>query len=146
MRTLTIAIGCDHAGFSLKNPVIQHLRKKGFDVLDFGTDSDASVDYPDFAHPTAEAVESGKANFGIVICGTGNGVAITANKHQDIRCALCWQEDVAERARSHNDANMLALPARFISEELGLKIVDIFMETAFEGGRHANRVRKMACV
>ena len=132
--------------FTLKDPVIHHLRQKGYDVLDFGTDSNASVDYPDFAHPTAEAVVNGKARFGVLICGSGNGVAMTANKHQDIRCALCWQEEIATLARSHNDANMVALPARFISEELGLKIVDAFLNTAFEGGRHANRVNKMACV
>ena len=133
MKAMTIAVGCDHAGFSLKDPVINHLRQKGYDVLDFGTDSNASVDYPDFAHPAAEAVENGKARFGVLICGSGNGVAMTANKHQDIRCALCWQVEIATLARSHNDANIVALPARFISEELGLKIVDAFLNTAFEG-------------
>lgn len=146
MKTMTIAIGCDHAGFPLKNPVVQYLKKKGFDVLDFGTDSPDSVDYPDFAHPTAQAVETGKAQFGVLICGSGNGVAITANKHQDIRCALCWKTDLAELARSHNNANIIALPARYVSKRLALKMVDIFLTTAFEGGRHANRVHKIACV
>ncbi len=146
MKKLTIAIGCDHAGFSLKQPVIDHLTKAGYAVLDFGTNSNNSVDYPDFAHPTATAVENKKADFGVLICGSGNGVAITANKHQDIRCALCWLEEIATLARSHNNANMIAIPARFVSESLALKMVDTFLTTSFEGGRHATRVGKMACV
>jgi ribose 5-phosphate isomerase B len=146
MKKLTIAVGCDHAGFPLKQPVIDHLTKAGYAILDFGTNSNSSVDYPDFAHPTAAAVENKKADFGVLICGSGNGVAITANKHQDIRCALCWLEEIATLARSHNNANMIAIPARFVSESLALKMVDTFLTTPFEGGRHATRVGKMACM
>ena len=146
MKMTTIAIGCDHAGFPFKKPIIKYLREQGYDVLDFGTDSPASVDYPDFVHPTAEAVESGKAQVGVLICGSGNGVAITANKHQHIRCALCWQEDIASLARQHNDANMIAIPARFVDLEVAFKMVDIFLTTEFEGGRHADRVNKIACM
>ena len=142
----TIAIGCDHAGFPLKNPIIDFLKKHDYEVLDFGTSSVASVDYPDFAHPTAEAVASGKAESGILICGTGNGVAMTANKHQDIRCGLCWEVEVASLVRRHNNANMIALPARFVSEALAVQMVETFLTTDFEGGRHATRVGKMACV
>ena len=142
----TIAIGCDHAGFPFKQPIIKYLREQGYDVLDFGTDSPASVDYPDFVHPTAEAVESGKAEAGVLICGSGNGVAITANKHQNIRCALCWQEDIASLARQHNDANMIAIPARFVDLDVAFKMVDIFLTREFEGGRHADRVNKIACM
>lgn len=146
MKNIVIAVGSDHAGFSYKAPVIEHLRKQGYDVLDFGTDSPASADYPDFAHPTAEAVESGKAKMGVLICGSGNGVAITANKHQTIRCALCWLDEIASLARLHNDANMIAIPARFVEIDLALKMVDTFLTTTFEGGRHANRVNKIACM
>jgi ribose 5-phosphate isomerase B len=142
----TIAIGCDHAGYILKKPILNHLKEKGYTVLDFGTHSDASADYADFAHPTASAVETGKADLGVLICGSGNGIAITANKHQKIRCALCWLPEIASLARQHNDANMIALPARFVSLESALEMVDIFITTAFEGGRHATRVNKMACV
>lgn len=123
-----------------------HLQSLGYEVLDFGTNGTPSVDYPDFAHPTAEAVESGKAERGILICGSGNGVGITANKHAAIRCGLAWNVEVASLIRQHNDANMVALPARFITLETALKIVDIFLETAFEGGRHATRVGKIACM
>lgn len=146
MKMTTIAIGCDHAGFPFKQPIIKYLREQGYDVLDFGTDSPASVDYPDFVHPTAEAVESGKAEAGVLICGSGNGVAITANKHQNIRCALCWQEDIASLARQHNDANMIAIPARFVDLDVAFKMVDIFLTREFEGGRHADRVNKIACM
>jgi ribose 5-phosphate isomerase B len=145
MATMTIAIGCDHAGFTLKQPVIQFLKKKGYEVLDFGTNSPDSVDYPDFAHPAALAVESGKAAFGVLICGSGTGVAVTANKHQGIRCALCWKTEIAALARQHNNANMIALPARFISKRLALKMLEVFLITEFEGGRHAKRVNKMTC-
>lgn len=146
MKMTTIAIGCDHAGFPFKQPIIKYLREHGYDVLDFGTDSPASVDYPDFVHPTADAVETGKAEAGVLICGSGNGVAITANKHQHIRCALCWQEEIASLARQHNDANMIAIPARFVDLEVAFKMVDIFLTTEFEGGRHADRVNKIACM
>jgi len=144
MKTgLKIAIGGDHAGFEYKQAIIEALA--GNEVKDFGPFSDASCDYPDFAHPVALSVESGDFDFGIVICGSGNGVAITANKHQGIRAAICWNEELAERARSHNDANILSLPARHIPLDLAKKITEIFLETAFEDGRHADRVNKIAC-
>lgn len=142
---MTIALGSDHAGYNFKAHIRDYLVEKNHTCLDFGTFSDASVDYPDFAHPTAEAVESQKADFGIVVCGSGNGVAITTNKHAGIRCALCWQIDLAVLARAHNDANMLAIPARFITLEMALLIIDAFLATPFEGGRHANRVNKITC-
>ncbi|HEY8928657.1 MAG TPA: ribose 5-phosphate isomerase B [Mucilaginibacter sp.] len=142
-KGLKIAIGADHAGFGYKQSLIEAL--SGAEVKDFGTYSDASADYPDFAHPVALAVESGEFSFGILVCGSGNGVAITANKHQGIRAAICWNEELAERARSHNDANIVCIPARHISIEEAKKIVEIFLSTAFEGGRHANRVNKIAC-
>jgi ribose 5-phosphate isomerase B len=145
MATMTIALGCDHAGFPLKQPIIQFLKTKGYEILDFGTNSPDSVDYPDFAHPAALAVESGKAAFGVLMCGSGTGVAVTANKHQGIRCALCWKTDIAALARQHNNANMIAFPARFISKRLALKMLGVFLNTEFEGGRHATRVNKMTC-
>jgi len=142
-KGLKIAIGADHAGFDYKQSLIDAL--KGNDVKDFGTYSDASADYPDFAHPVALGVESGDFDFGILVCGSGNGVAMSANKHQGIRAAICWNEELAERARSHNDANIVCIPARHISIESAKKIVEIFLSTAFEGGRHATRVNKIAC-
>jgi ribose 5-phosphate isomerase B len=146
MSPKIIAIGCDHAGFPYKDMIVAFLKKQHIQVLDFGTNSELSVDYPDFAHPTAEAVVSGAAALGILICGSGNGVAITANKHQTVRCALCWLPEIASLARQHNDANMLAIPARFISRRRTINIVKKFIATDFEGGRHANRVNKMACI
>lgn len=140
-----VAIGGDHAGFEYKRALIASLQAEGYEVKDFGPFSDASVDYPDYVHPLASAVEKGEFDAGIVICGSGNGVAITANKHQGIRAALCWNEDLAALARQHNDANVLAIPARFISYELSEKLAKIFLSTAFEGGRHENRVNKIAC-
>lgn len=140
---LKIAIGADHAGFAYKQSIIDFLANA--DVKDFGTYSETSCDYPDFAHPVALAVESGDCDFGILICGSGNGVAITANKHQGVRAAICWNEELAERARSHNNANILCLPARHISLNEAKKLVEVFFSTAFEGGRHANRVGKIAC-
>lgn len=142
---MTIAIGCDHAGFPYKDSIIRLLKKRGIEVLDFGTNSSDSVDYPDFVHPTASAVESGKANLGIVICGSGNGVAMTANKHQGIRAALCWKTELAALARQHNDANVLAIPARFVSKRMALAMVRTFLDSKFEGGRHGRRVEKIAC-
>lgn len=139
-----IAIACDHAGFDYKEIIKKHLETH-YEVKDFGTFSKDSVDYPDFVHPSANAVESGECDFGILICGSGQGVAITANKHQQIRCALCWMPELAELARKHNNANMIALPARFIASELGVDIVDKFLGTDFEGGRHENRVAKISC-
>ena len=145
MEVNKIAIGSDHAGYDLKKVVVEYLNKRGIEVEDFGPFSDERADYPDFAHPVATSVEKKDARLGILICGSGNGINMTANKHQEIRSALCWQEDIAEMARLHNDANIIALPARYISEEEALKCVDIFIKTDFEGGRHANRVDKIKC-
>lgn len=142
---MKIAIGCDHAGFPYKEGIIAMLQAQGHMVLDFGTHSLDSVDYPDFAHPVAEAVESGQAERGILLCGSANGVAITANKHQQIRCAICWTEELAALSRQHNDANIIALPARFVPEILAQAMVRIFLSTDFEGGRHSTRVGKIAC-
>lgn len=140
-----IAIGCDHAGVEYKNALISWLTSKGYEVKNFGTNSPDSVDYPDFAHPVASSVESGESAFGILLCGSANGVAITANKHQHIRAGLCWQNDVALLVRKHNDANIICIPARFVSYALAEQMVDLFMTTAFEGGRHGTRVNKIAC-
>jgi ribose 5-phosphate isomerase B len=140
-----IAIGCDHAGFEYKTALVKWLTDKGYQVKDFGTYSLDSVDYPDFAHPTALSVESGEAAFGILLCGSGNGVAITANKHQHIRAGLSWENDVAKLIRQHNNANIICIPARFVALVLAEQMIDIFMTTPFEGGRHATRVNKIAC-
>ncbi|HMS98016.1 MAG TPA: ribose 5-phosphate isomerase B [Saprospiraceae bacterium] len=145
MNKLIIAIGSDHAGFAYKEKIKQTLIRGGYEVLDKGTFGETSVDYPDFAHPVASAVESGAANWGILICGSGNGVAITANKHAGIRAALCWKEELARLARAHNDANVLCIPARFVSLELAKKMVKAFLSEPFEGGRHLNRVQKITC-
>jgi ribose 5-phosphate isomerase B len=140
-----IPIGCDHAGYDLKLKVIELLKNKGHEVKDFGCDSIDSIDYPDYAHPVAEFVKSNKGSKGIVICGSGNGINMTVNKHQEIRSALCWTKEIAELSRLHNDANVIALPARFISEELGLEMIETFFNTEFEGGRHQKRVNKIPC-
>lgn len=140
-----IAIGSDHAGFEYKNALSIWLKEKGYQVIDFGTHSPMSVDYPDFAHPTASSVENGEASFGILLCGTANGVAMTANKHPQIRASLCWQNDVAVVSRQHNDANIICIPARFVSLALAEQMIELFMNTEFEGGRHATRVGKIAC-
>jgi ribose 5-phosphate isomerase B len=140
-----IAIGCDHAGFEYKNALTGWLTAKGYHVKNFGTDSPDSVDYPDFAHPVASSVESGESCFGILLCGSANGVAITANKHQHIRAGLCWQNDVALLVRKHNDANIICIPARFVSLALAEQMVELFMTTAFEGGRLGTRVNTIAC-
>ncbi|MEZ5055409.1 MAG: ribose 5-phosphate isomerase B [Saprospiraceae bacterium] len=145
MSNNIIPIGCDHAGFELKLKIMDHLQKKGFEIKDFGTYSADSIDYPDYGHPVAEMVEANKGMLGIVICGSGNGINMTVNKHQGIRSALCWTVEIAQLAREHNDANIIALPARFVSEELAIQMVDVFLTTAFEGGRHANRVAKIPC-
>ena len=142
---MKVAIGCDHAGFPYKDGLVAMLQSQGHMVLDFGTHSLDSVDYPDFAHPVAEAVESGQADRGVLLCGSGNGVAIAANKHQQIRCALCWTEELAALARQHNDANVIALPARYVPEILAQAMVRIFLVTDFEGGRHGRRVQKISC-
>lgn len=140
---MKIAIGCDHAGFPYKKVITDLLESKQIAVLDHGTHSLDSVDYPDFVHPVANDVESGTVQLGIVICGSGNGVAITANKHAGIRAALCWDTELATLARQHNDANVIAIPARFVSEEKAVEMVDAFLNTKFEGGRHARRVGKI---
>lgn len=140
-----IAIGADHAGFEYKEHLIKWLDKKGYVTKDFGTYSSDSADYPDFAHPVANAVEKKEFDLGLLICGSGNGVAMTANKHQDIRAAICWKEELAELARTHNNANVLCIPSRHISLELAENIVDKFLHSVFEGGRHATRVDKISC-
>ncbi|WP_316837586.1 ribose 5-phosphate isomerase B [Pedobacter nutrimenti] len=140
---LKIAIGADHAGYEYKEIIKAYLAE--YEVKDFGTHSPASVDYPDFAHPVANAVESGEFNFGVLVCGSANGVAITANKHQHIRAAICWENEIASLARQHNNANIICIPARFVSEDLAKEMVTTFLSTAFEGGRHANRVDKISC-
>ena len=141
----TIAIGCDHAGFDYKDFLIEYLFSTQISVIDNGTNSTDSVDYPDFIHPVAENIEQEHAQLGIILCGSGNGAAITANKHQHIRAALCWTEELAGLARQHNNANVLAIPARFVDKETALAMVKKFIATDFEGGRHARRVGKIAC-
>jgi ribose 5-phosphate isomerase B len=140
---MKIAIGADHAGFEYKEALRAFL--KDAEIKDFGTNSPDSVDYPDFAHPVASAVEHGAFDLGILICGSGNGIAITANKHQGIRAAICWNTELAELARKHNNANILCLPARFISVKEAQEITTTFLNTEFEGGRHATRVGKISC-
>lgn len=142
---LPVAIGCDHAGFEYKESIISFLDGKSVTWKDFGTYSIESVDYPDFAHPVSNAVENGEASFGILICGSANGVAITANKHQGIRAAVCWEDEIAELARKHNNANVICIPARFVREGLVEEMIERFMHTDFEGGRHKTRVDKMSC-
>jgi len=142
----TIVIGNDHAGTEYKMTIKTYLEEKGFEVINKGTDTTESTDYPDYIHPLAGAIEDGQAQLGIAICGSANGVSMTANKHQDIRAAICWQDKIAALARQHNNANVVCIPARFISIQEAISIVDIFINTDFEGGRHARRVDKMACV
>ena len=142
---MTIAIGNDHAGTEYKFEIIKHLEEKGHSVINFGTDTNSSMDYPDAIHPTADAVESGKAVLGIILCGSGNGAQITANKHQGIRAALCWNKELVALTRQHNDANVLTIPARFVSLQQAIGFVDVFLNTEFEGGRHATRVNKISC-
>ena len=142
---MEITIAADHAGYHLKDTIKEYLLSKGHQIKDFGTNSDQSCDYPDYAHPLAKAVNDGEFPLGILICGSANGVNITANKHQNVRSALCWNVEVAQLARQHNNANVVALPSRFISKELAIEIVEAFISTEFEGGRHANRVNKIAC-
>ncbi|ADQ82330.1 ribose 5-phosphate isomerase B [Riemerella anatipestifer] len=138
-----IAIACDHAGFEYKEFIKKELANE-YQITDFGTNSADSVDYPDFVHPAASSVENGENEMGILICGSGQGVQLTANKHQGIRCALCWMPELGALARQHNNCNMVAVPARFISKELALEIIKTFLNTEFEGGRHQNRVSKIA--
>jgi len=141
----TLAIGADHAGFELKEHLKQLLEKKGYHLRDFGTHGPESADYADFAHPVSYAVEKKEFDLGLLVCGSANGVAMTANKHQGIRAAICWTEELAALARQHNDANILCIPARLIGEQLAEKIVDKFLNSSFEGGRHQRRVDKMSC-
>ena len=140
-----LGIASDHAGFEMKEELKKFLKEKGYEVKDFGTHSPESMDYPDVAHPLAESVEKGEVSQGIALCGSGNGISMTLNKHQGIRAALCWNEELAALARQHNDANVLSLPARFISVELAKRIVEKFLESSFEGGRHLRRVNKIPC-
>ena len=140
---MTVAIGNDHAGTSYKFEIVKSLKAQGIDVLNFGTDDESSMDYPDAIHPVADAVESGKAELGIILCGSGNGAAMTANHHKDIRAALCWNDELVALARQHNDANILSIPARFVSQDEALQFVDTFLNTDFEGGRHKRRVDKI---
>lgn len=142
---MKIAIGGDHAGYEYKSAIIEKLKEKGVEVIDKGPFSDASVDYPDHVHPVAQLVEAGEVDFGVLICGSGQGVSITANKYQGVRAALCWYSDIVKLARQHNDANIICLPARFISETMAVDMVDLFLETEFEGGRHKRRVDKISC-
>jgi ribose 5-phosphate isomerase B len=145
MAEKIISIGCDHAGVDHKAQIMAHLIQQGWTVINHGTDKTDSVDYPDYAHPVAQDVEEQKATFGILICGSANGVCMTANKHQGIRAALCWQTEIATLARQHNDANVICLPARFADIPQCIDMVNAFIQTEFEGGRHANRVGKIAC-
>ena len=142
---MKISIGNDHAGPDYKSAIVEMLNSNGHEVVNHGTDSAESVDYPDFGHPVAVDVESKVADFGIIICGSGNGIAMTANKHQGIRAALCWTKEIAALSRQHNDANVLAIPARFTSITQAVEMVEIFLNTDFDGGRHANRVGKIDC-
>ncbi len=145
MKKKLVPIGCDHAGFQLKEKIISHLINKGYEIEDFGCYSEESIDYPDFGHLVASKVEENEGVLGVIICGSGNGINMTANKHAGVRSALCWKKELAELARQHNNANIIALPARFISLEEGIEMVDVFLSTEFEGGRHGRRVDKIAC-
>ncbi len=138
-----IAIASDHAGFKMKQNIRHHLEKEGYEVKDYGTGSDQSVDYPDYGHPLAEAVESGTCNLGISLCGSGNGINMVTNKHQGIRGALCWNQEITILARKHNDANICSIPARFINLDMAREIVDLFLNTTYEGGRHQQRIEKI---
>jgi ribose 5-phosphate isomerase B len=140
---MKIAIGSDHAGFDYKEHLRQKFTQQGFEVTDFGAYSTDSADYPDFAHPVAQSVEDGKTVFGILICGSGNGVCITANKHKGVRAALCWNDDLAALSRQHNNANVICIPARFVDLETAVSMTQTFLRTEFEGGRHQRRVEKI---
>lgn len=144
MKKQKIAIAADHAGFIIKEKLINYLSKEGYEVKDFGCFSEESIDYPDFAHPAVAAVEAGKYDMGITVCGSGNGINMVANKYPAIRSALCWNEEISKLARAHNDANVCALPGRFISEPEAILIVKTFLLTSFDGGRHIRRIKKIA--
>lgn len=140
---MKISIGNDHAGYIRKNVLVEYLNKEDHNIKNYGTDTVTSVDYPDFVHPVAKDIVEGNAEFGILLCGSGNGVAITANKYKEVRAALCWNKELANLARAHNNANILCIPSRFITEENLLDIVESFLKTPFEGGRHQRRVDKI---
>ncbi|MDA9359185.1 ribose 5-phosphate isomerase B [Flavobacteriaceae bacterium] len=142
---MQFSIGNDHAGVDYKEAIVSYLISKGHEVLNHGTDSEDSVDYPDFIHPVAQDVSSKEASLGIIICGSGNGASMTANKYQDIRSALCWTKEIVALARQHNNANILSLPARFISIPQAIAMVEVYINTDFEGGRHQNRIDKIPC-
>lgn len=140
---MKVAIANDHAGTKYKFSIVEYLKKKGIEVINYGTDDENSMDYPDVIHPAANAIEKGEADLGIILCGSGNGAAITANHHQKIRAALCWNKELCALARQHNDANILSIPARYVSEAQALEMVEIFINTPFEGGRHLQRIKKI---
>lgn len=140
-----IGMACDHAGYELKEYLKKILVKRGNEVVDFGTNSPESMDYPDTAHPLAEALEAGKVDFGVAMCGSGNGITMTLNKHQKVRAALCWKPDIAALAKQHNNANILSMPARFISRKMAVRILDAYLDAKFEGGRHQRRIEKIPC-
>ena len=142
---MDISIGNDHAGVDLKEAIVSHLKQQGYNTQNHGTDSEDSVDYADFIHPVAQDVEKKKSDMGIIICGSGNGAAMTANKHKEIRAALCWSVEVSKLSRQHNNANVLSIPARFVNLEQALEMVDVFVTTPFEGGRHQKRIEKIPC-
>lgn len=143
MTKISIGIACDHAGYDFKEKLKKELEKEGYEIKDYGTYSEESTDYPDYAHPLANAIEKGKHKFGITLCGSGNGINMTSNKHQGIRAALCWNVEISELARLHNDANICSLPARFVDYNLAKDIVNRFLNTKFEGGRHKKRIEKI---
>ena len=142
---MKLGICSDHAGFDFKTDLIKHLQELGHEVVDFGTHSTASMDYPDVAHPLANAVENGEVDFGIAMCGTGNGMQMALNKHQGIRAGLCWSPEISQLIRQHNDANVLVMPARFVPFETIVEITDAYLNTPFEGGRHQGRIDKIPC-
>ena len=142
---MKISIGNDHAGLKLKRVIKNHLETKGHIIYNYGSDIEESVDYADFVHHVAKDIEKGKVNIGIVICGSGNGAAMTSNKHQKVRAALCWTTEITKLSREHNNANILSIPARFVTETLALEMIDIFISTEFEGGRHEKRIGKIPC-
>jgi len=146
MKALKIALACDHAGFEIKKIIVEYLINQNYDIKDFGTNSSESCDYPDFAHPLALAVESKQCDFGITICGSGNGINMAANKHQAIRSALCWKAEIAKLARQHNNANVCAIPGRYVGNNEAIEIVNVFLTTDFEGGRHIARINKIPVI
>ena len=143
---MNISIGNDHAGVDLKEAIVSHLEQKGYQLYNHGTNSEDSVDYADFIHPVAQDVEDKKSELGIIVCGSGNGAAMTANKHEKIRAALCWSGEISKLSRQHNNANILSIPARFVNLEQAMEMVDIFITTPFEGGRHQKRIDKIPCI